>query len=211
MAELKGQLTRRRLFGIDRSGPDPRQTRSGEPLRPFTIPNIVGYARLAGIPIFLYLAFDSGDGRSFWSAAVFWLIAIGDFVDGFLARATGQYSRMGALMDPVIDRLTVISGCVVCWYFDLLPEWGLAIVMAREVATLIAAEVGLRKGVDIEINWLGRIGVVLVMSGIFWALAIDSWVPEAMFITGLVFAIAANLVYVRAGLARLRERTPRKA
>jgi cardiolipin synthase (CMP-forming) len=215
MAELptkpKGRLSRRRLFGIDRTGPGPRETRSGEPLRPFTIPNIVGYARLAGIPLFLYLAFDSGDGRSFWSAAVFWLIAIGDFVDGFLARATGQYSRMGALMDPMIDRLTVLSGCVVCWHFDLLPEWGLAIVMAREVGTLIAAEVGIRKGVDVEINWLGRIGVFLVMGGIFWALAIDSWIPEALFLTGLVFAIAANLVYLRTGLERLRDPAPRKA
>ena len=114
-------------------------------------------------------------------------------------------------MDPIIDRLTVISGCVVCWHFDLLPEWGLAIVIAREIATLIAAEVGLRKGVDVEINWLGRIGVVLVMGGIFWALAVEGWVPEAMFITGLVFAIAANLVYVREGLSRLRERAPRNA
>src|SRR5918997_6656058 len=138
----RGRITRRRLFGIDRTGPDPRETRSGEPLRPFTIPNMVGYARIAGLPVFLYLAFESGDGRSFWSAAVFWLIAVGDFIDGFLARATGQYSRMGALLDPVIDRLTVISGCAVCWHFDLLPKWGLAIVILRELTTLVLSEVG---------------------------------------------------------------------
>ena len=211
MAETRVELTRRRLFGIDRTGPDPRETRSGEPLRPFTIPNMVGYARLAGLPVFLYLAFESGDGRSFWSAAIFWLIAVGDFVDGFLARATGQYSRMGALMDPIIDRLTVISGCVVCWHFDLLPEWGLAIVMAREVVTLVTAEMGLRRGIDIEINWLGRIGVFFVMAGIFFALAVEGWVPTALFIFGLVAAIAASFVYVRAGLQRLRAPAPRKA
>ena len=211
MAESRVGLTRRRLFGIDRTGPDPRETRSGEPLRLFTIPNIVGYLRLAGIPVFLLLAFESGDGRSFWSAAVFWLIAVGDWVDGFLARATGQYSRMGALLDPIIDRLTVLSGCVVCWHFDLLPKWGLAIVVAREVATLVTAEVGLRRGIDIEINWLGRIGVFFVMSGIFFALAVQGWVPEALFIFGLIAAIAASFVYVRAGFARLREGVPRKA
>ncbi len=211
MAESRVELTRRRLFGIDRTGPDPRETRSGEPLRPFTIPNMVGYARIAGLPVFLYLAFESGDGRSFWSAAIFWLIAVGDFVDGFLARATGQYSRMGALMDPIIDRLTVISGCVVCWHFDLLPEWGLAIVMAREVVTLLTAEMGLRRGIDIEINWLGRIGVFFVMAGIFWALAVEGWVPTALFVFGLVAAIAASVIYLRAGLQRLRTRTPRKA
>jgi cardiolipin synthase len=210
MAETRVGLTRRRLFGIDRAGPDPRETRAGEPLRPFTIPNLVGYARLAGLPVFLYLAFESGDGRSFWSAAIFWLIAVGDWVDGFLARATGQYSRMGALMDPIIDRLTVISGCVVCWHFDLLPEWGLAIVMARELVTLVSAELGLRRGIDIEINWLGRIGVFFVMAGIFWALAIEGWVPEALFVFGLVAAVAASFFYVRAGLQRLRAATVRK-
>ena len=203
-ARPRRRLTRRRLFGIDRTGPDPRETRSGEPLRPFTIPNLIGYLRLAGIPLFLYLAFTSDDGRSFWAAAVFWLVAVGDFVDGFLARATGQYSRMGALMDPVIDRLTVISGCAVCWHFDLLPKWGLAIVVAREVATLVLAQAGLSRGVDIEINWLGRIGVAGVMAGLFFAMVIDSWVPEALFVVGLVAAILASVVYVRAGLARLR-------
>ena len=77
------------------------------------------------MPVFLYLAFESGDGRELLRRRpIFWLIAFGDFVDGFLARATGQYSRMGALMDPIIDRLTVLSGCVVCWHFDLLPKWG---------------------------------------------------------------------------------------
>ena len=54
----------RRLFGLDRSGPPPRQTRKGEPLNPWTLPNLVGYLRLAGLPVFLYLAFESGDGRS---------------------------------------------------------------------------------------------------------------------------------------------------
>lgn len=203
----KGRITRRRLFGIDRTGPDPRETRSGEPLRPFTIPNVVGYVRLAAIPLFLSLAFGSGDGRSFWSAGTFWLIAIGDYVDGFLARATGQYSRMGALLDPVIDRLTVISGCAVCWHFALLPRWGLAIVVFREAVTLVLAEVGLRRGIDVEINWLGRIGVGGVMTGIFLALAVDTWIADALFVGGLAAALLASLVYIRAGLHRLRAQT----
>ena len=105
--------SRRRLFGIDRSGPSPRETRRGAPLHPWTIPNLVGYVRLAAIPVFLALAFESGDGRATAPALIFFAIAVGDYVDGFLARATGQYSRMGALLDPVVDRLTVLSGAVV--------------------------------------------------------------------------------------------------
>ena len=77
----------RRQFGLDRSGPPPRQTRPGQPLRPWTIPNAVGYIRLAALPVFLVIAFSSGDGRDPWAAAIFWLIAVGDYVDGFLSRA----------------------------------------------------------------------------------------------------------------------------
>jgi cardiolipin synthase len=208
MGSPRPRLSRRRLVGLDRSGPDPRETRPGEPLRPFTLPNLIGYARLAGIPLFLVLAFESGDGRTFWAAAVFWLIAIGDFVDGLVARATGQYSRLGALLDPVVDRALVVSGAVVCWHFELLPRWALAALVARELVTLALAEVGIRRGIDLEINWLGRIGVVLVLSSVFFALCLESWIVTALLIVGLAFAILATLVYVRSALGRQRRPPP---
>lgn len=198
------RISRRRLFGIDRSGPDPRETRSGEPLRPLTLPNLVGYVRLAGIPLFIYLAFQSGDGRALWSAAVFGLIAVGDYLDGFLARATGQYSRMGALLDPVVDRLLILAGVVVCWHFELLPRWALAVVSVREVGILALAQIGLRRGVDVEINWLGRTGVWAVMGGMFLALSVETGAADVLFVVGLAMAVASSLVYVRSGLHRLR-------
>ena len=117
----------RRLFGFDRSGPAPRQTRPGQPLRPWTLPNLVGYIRLTALPVFLSVALSSGDGRDATAAAIYLAISLGDYLDGFLARATGQYSRMGALLDPVVDRLTILSGAVVCWHFELLPRWALAV------------------------------------------------------------------------------------
>src|SRR5919201_5227779 len=172
MARGRGQSFRiggrrkgfRRQFGLDRSGPPPRQTRPGQTLRPWTIPNAVGYLRLAALPVFLVIALSSGDGRDAWAAVIFWLIAVGDYVDGFLARATGQYSRMGAILDPVVDRLTVLRGEAVCWHFELLPRWALAVLVAREVVTAILAELALRRIGELQINWLGRIAVVPVMA-----------------------------------------------
>src|SRR6476469_5478186 len=199
---LFGRGRVRRLFGLDRSGPPPSQTQKGAPLNPWTIPNFVGYARLAAIPLFLYLAFSSGDGRSAAAAAVFWAIAVGDYVDGFLARATGQYSRMGALLDPVVDRLAVLSGAVVCWHFELLPRWALAVLAVREVVTLVLAQLALRRGIDLEINWIGRIGVFLVFGGIFWSMVVDCWIIDAGFVVGVAMAVLATIIYVRASLRR---------
>ena len=194
--------SKRRLFGIDRSGPLPRETRRGAPLHPWTIPNLVGYVRLAAIPVFLVLAFDSGDGRALAPALIYLAISAGDYLDGFLARATGQYSRMGALLDPVVDRLTVLAGAAVCWHFELLPRWALALLAVRELVTLVLAQLALRRGIDIEVNWIGRIGVFLVFGGIFWSMVLDWWIIEAGFVLGVAIAVLATLVYVRAALGR---------
>ncbi len=203
--EIRERLTRRRLMGLDRSGPSPPQTRAGQPLRPFTLPNLIGYVRLAAIPVFCVLAFSSGDGRDTTASLIFLAVAFGDYVDGFVARATGQYSRMGALLDPVVDRLTILSGAAVCWHFELLPHWALVALAAREVATLVLAEYGLHRGVDLEITWIGRIAVFLVMSGIFWAMVVDWLIVEIAFCVGVALAILATLLYVRAARRHVRE------
>jgi cardiolipin synthase len=194
----------RRLFGLDRSGSKPRQTRSGEPLRPWTLPNLVGYVRLVALPLFLVLAYNTDDGTSVASAMVFWAIAAGDYLDGFLARVTGQYSRMGALLDPLVDRLTILSGAIVCWSFELLPRWALALLALRELTMLFLAQYGLRHGVDIEVNWPGRISVFPIMGGIFLALLAPGWVASALLIWGLAMAILATILYARAGLRATR-------
>ena len=77
---------------------------------------------------------------------------------------------MGALLDPVVDRLTVLAGPTVCWHFELLPRWALALLAVRELVTLVLAQLALRRGIDIEVNWIGRIGVFLVFGGIFWSM-----------------------------------------
>jgi cardiolipin synthase (CMP-forming) len=194
----------RRLLGLDRSGPPPQQTEEGQPLNPWTLPNLVGYLRLAGLPVFLVLAFESEDGRGVLIAGIFWLISAGDYLDGLLARVTGQYSRLGALLDPLIDRLTILAGAVVCWHFELLPRWALAALAARELAMLAIAQYGLRHGARIVVNWPGRISVFPIMGGIFLALLVETWVAEALLIWGLALALLATALYVRAGRDAVR-------
>lgn len=189
----------RRIFGLDRSGPEPAQTRSGQPLRPFTLPNAIGLIRLCLLPVFLWLAFDSADGRGTAIALIFLAISAGDYADGLLARLTGQYSRLGALLDPIIDRLTILSGAVVCWHFELLPRSAILLLAARELATLLLAQWGLRKGVDIEVNWPGRIAVFPIMGAIFLALLVETWVATALLVSGILFAIWATVLYAHHG------------
>lgn len=202
------RLTRRRLFGIDRSGPPPTATRSGQPLRPWTIPNAIGYARLAGIPAFLVVALSSRHGHSVLAVVLFAVIGWADYLDGFAARLTGQYSRLGALLDPVIDRLLVISGMAVAWRFALLPRWALAVVIARELVILVLSRIALRRGVELRINWLGRLGVAPVMGAPFFAMIPLHAVALVMLYVGMAFSLAASLLYIHTGLGELRGGRP---
>jgi cardiolipin synthase (CMP-forming) len=199
------RITKRRLFGIDRSGPAPVQTHSDQPLNPWTVPNAIGFARLAGIPAFLILALSSDDGHSTLATILFAVIGWADYLDGFAARLTGQYSRFGALLDPIIDRLLVVSGMVVCWDFSLLPRWAIALVVAREVFMLGLSRYALSRGVEISINWAGRIGVAPTMGAPFFAMAGVHWLALILLYVGLALALLASVLYIRSGLQQARK------
>jgi CDP-diacylglycerol--glycerol-3-phosphate 3-phosphatidyltransferase len=194
----------RRLLGLDRSGPPPAQTAAGQPLRPWTIPNAIGFVRLALIPVFLVVALSSSDGTGALVATLFAVIGWGDYADGIAARVTRQYSRLGALMDPVTDRLLVLCGAVVTWRFDLLPRWALAVLAARELAMLGLGRYALGRGVELRINWPGRLAVAPVMGSFFFAMAGLQGLGEVMLYVGLALALLATGLYVRTGLGELR-------
>jgi cardiolipin synthase (CMP-forming) len=196
----------RRLLGLDRSGPPPPETEAGRPLRPWTIPNAIGFARLALIPVFLLVALSSSDGTGALPATLFAVIGWGDYADGIAARVTAQYSRLGTLMDPVTDRLLVISGVVVCWDFQLLPRWALAVLAVREVLMLALGRYGLKRGVELHINWPGRLAVAPVMGSFFFAMAGLGTLAEVMLYVGLALAFVASGLYVRSGKQQLGTR-----
>jgi cardiolipin synthase len=192
-------LTWRRLTGLDRSGPPPPETRREAPWNPWTIPNAIGFARLALLPVFLVTALSSDDGTAALPAILFALIAWGDYADGIAARITGQYSKLGALMDPVIDRSLVVCGVIVVWNFETLPRWALVVLVVREVFTFWLGEVAVRKGRDLQINWPGRLAVWPVMSAIFAALVGWETVGEILLYVGLALALTATALYIREG------------
>lgn len=199
-------LSRRRLLGIDRSGGPPPETLAGQPLRPWTVPNAISYLRIALLPVFLAVALSSGDGTDPLAAALFLAIAWGDQLDGLAARLTGQYSRLGALLDPLTDRALVLCGVVVCWHFALLPRWALALLAAREAAMLVLTRVGMRAGMDLRINMVGRWAVWPTMGAIALALALDTWIADVLLYLGLALTLWATAIYLADGVRFLQAR-----
>jgi cardiolipin synthase len=139
---------------------------------------------------------------------LFAVVALGDYADGLAARLTGQYSRLGALLDPLTDRLLVIAGVIVTWHFELLPRWALAVLAAREVLMLVLTQLGLRRGIDLRVNWIGRWAVWPTMTALGLAMITETWLSEALLYVGLAMTLAATALYLQDGFGQLRAQRP---
>ena len=109
-----------------------------------TIPNLVSFARLAGVPLFLWLFLGvHADG---WAVAVLAIGGTSDWVDGFLARRLGQVSRLGEMLDPLADRLYILATLLALTIREILPWWFTIALLAREVMLGISLAVLRRYG-----------------------------------------------------------------
>ncbi|MEX2252828.1 MAG: CDP-alcohol phosphatidyltransferase family protein [Thermoleophilaceae bacterium] len=204
--KARQRLTTRRLLGLDRSGPPPPETLADAPLHVWTLPNVIGFIRIGLIPVFLVLALSSGDGRVASASIVYAVIGGSDYLDGMAARITGQYSRLGALLDPLTDRLLVISGVIVTWHFELLPRWALAVLAARELVMLLLTRYGLGHGLELKVNMVGRWAVWPTMFSLFLAMVSVTWVAEALLYLGVAMTLWATALYASDARVALRDR-----
>lgn len=194
----------KRIAGIDRSGGPNARTASDQPWRPWTIPNFIGYARALLIPVFFVLAWNSPDGRDTTANIAMLICGVSDYLDGLAARLTGQFSRLGTLLDPLIDRLLILAAGIIIYKFELLPRYLIGLVFVREFLMLLLAVPALLKGVEIRVNWIGRLSVWPLMVGGFLALCLDTWVANLLVWIGVVGSYAATWLYVKAALPVLR-------
>ena len=89
---------------------------------------------------------------------------------------------------------------IVCWHFELLPRWGLALLAARELFVVALVRYGMRRGIDLKVNWLGRAGVWPIMGALFFAMCGVEWLADACLYIGLALVLGSAAQYVRAGM-----------
>lgn len=128
----------------------------------FTVPNLFTFLRLAGVPLFVYLALGpQADG---WAVAVLALGGTSDWVDGFLARRLGQVSRLGELLDPLADRLYIVATVLVLTVRDVLPLWFTLALLARELVLGLGLAVLRRYGYGPpSVHYLGKTATFILL------------------------------------------------
>jgi cardiolipin synthase (CMP-forming) len=167
-----------------------------------TIPNIISSARIALVPVLLWLLL----ARDAPAAAGWLLLGLGatDWVDGYLARRLGQVSELGRILDPLADRLAVVAAVVGGWVSGALP-WPVALAIAvREVVMGIGALVlAARARTTIQVRWIGKAGTFVLYGAVAsffvhagWGDAFYQWAAWLAVVPGLLLYYAAAVVYM---------------
>lgn len=156
-------------------GPDPQAPDSGVAVhanedRILTVPNALSVLRLIGVPVLLWLLLAvRADG---WAFALLIASGITDFLDGKLARLLDQYSRLGALLDPLVDRLYLVATVFGFLVRGILPWPFVVVLIGRDLVLGAVLPIYRRRGLEPpEVIYLGKAATFALMSALPWLLA----------------------------------------
>ncbi|WP_159848777.1 CDP-alcohol phosphatidyltransferase family protein [Nocardia sp. CY41] len=138
--------------------------------RVLTVPNVLSVLRLLGVPLFLWLLLiERADG---WAFALLVASGVTDFLDGKLARLLDQSSRLGALLDPFVDRLYLVTTLAAFVIRGLMPWWVAALLVGRDLVLTATLSVYKRRELPPpEVIYLGKAATFALMSALPWLLA----------------------------------------
>jgi cardiolipin synthase len=181
--------------------------------QPLSVPNLLTYARLAAVPLIaMVLFFLEGETRNWLALSIFIVASITDFLDGYVARAWGQQSPLGRMLDPIADKLLVGATLLMLVSDQTLSGWSLwaaLIILSREILVSGLREFLAELNVMVAVSRLAKWKTGVQMVALAFLLAGDAGDAMMGYATsvGLVMLwIAAILTiytgfdYVRAGL-----------
>ena len=138
--------------------------------RIWTIPNALSFLRLALVPLFLWLVLIVE--QDMWAVTVLAISGITDWADGVIARRTGQMTRLGQLLDPLVDRLTIASTVLALALRSLIPWWLVALLLARELWLAALLPLLRKRGiVALPVHYLGKAATFALYWGFPFILA----------------------------------------
>ncbi|HUA40764.1 MAG TPA: CDP-alcohol phosphatidyltransferase family protein [Streptosporangiaceae bacterium] len=174
------------------------------PDRLWTIPNLISLARLLGVPVFLWLVLGLRTAAGDWWA-VGLLIASGasDWLDGKIARALNQQSRLGQLLDPAADRLYIVATVIALAVRDIIPWWLVAVLAARELLMGVVLAILRRRGwAALAVSFVGKTATLCLLYAfplLFLGSHVASYADTAR-VAGWTFVIWGSALYWCAAL-----------
>ena len=132
----------------------------------FNLPNSLTVFRIMLIPVFMYVFLSPSWHSSFLPVFFFSLAAFTDLLDGYLARRNNQVTNLGRLLDPIADKLLIISGLILLVQFQRVEAWLAVAIIAREVAVSGLRAIAAAEGLIISADTMGKYKACLQIFGI---------------------------------------------
>jgi len=168
--------------------------------RVLTIPNAISAARLAGVPVFLWLVLGPRTATAdYWAVALLILAGLADWLDGKIARALNQGSRLGEVLDPLADRLYIAATIVALAVREIIPWWLVAVLALRELVVGVALAVLKRRAGfgTLHVSLVGKTATLCLLYAFPLLLIGDhpGWLGTLARVIGWAFAIWGTVLY----------------
>lgn len=170
------------------------------PDRIWTIPNGLSLLRLLGVPLFLWLVIVVQ--ADLWAFALLVAAGVTDWLDGAVARWTGQFSRIGTLLDPLADRLYIVATLIGLAVRSVIPWWLVILLALREVMLLALLPILRKRGMlALPVTLLGKAATFCLLWGFPFLLLSSQPGGLGLFtlVCGWAFALWGTVLYWWAG------------
>jgi len=166
------------------------------------LPNLLTVSRILLIPVFVLIFSSPTPGRSLVAAIVFVVAAITDLLDGYLARRRSQVTKLGRLLDPIADKLLVLSALILLVQFDRVGALVAILIIAREVAVTGVRAIAAAEGIVLTPETTGKYKMVAQVVAIVLLILVDGIISGAwnLHLAGTaVLYLALALAFISGG------------
>jgi cardiolipin synthase (CMP-forming) len=167
-----------------------------------TVPNLLSFLRILLIPVFVALIVHRPTTTT--GLVLFAFVVATDWVDGWVARRTGQVSELGKVLDPTADRLAIAAGLIALVVRDVFPLWAALLILVRDAVILIAgAAVLASRRIRLDVRFIGKAATFTLMMAIPWIAWGNLGLPlaEAALVAGWASFVVGILEYYVAAAA----------
>jgi CDP-diacylglycerol--glycerol-3-phosphate 3-phosphatidyltransferase len=173
-----------------------------------TLANLLTFSRILLIPVFVALFINPTPKRSLAAAVVFVIAAVTDMLDGYIARRRGEITKLGRLLDPIADKLLVLSGLILLVQFDRVIALVAILIIAREVAVTGVRAIAASEGVVLEAETIGKwkmaiqvIAIVLLiledsLLTLVWPMPWLHWLGTGLLYIALILGLVSGGQYL---------------
>ncbi len=174
--------------------------------RVLTVPNVLSLVRLAGVPLFLWLLL--GPHSDGWAIVVLAVGGATDFLDGYLARSRHQVSRVGQMLDPVVDRTYIAATVLGLALRNVIPWWLVAVLVLRDICMFLLVPLLRTRGyTSLPVHFLGKVATFFLLYAFPAVLLGDGdWSGAMAFkVVGWAFVFWGTALYWWAGFLYARQ------